>query len=558
MSGDFIARGDAPYPLVSSLNATGVIGQNYRGLNATIGQDGRLYAASNGGSSGSADVSEFGVIYNTTSVDNTAAMQRAINAAQGQGGFELILSGYVSLNGSTPLMVTDGISIRGLQPWNNVNCFTGFIQQNSNIVTILQTASNKQMWLRDFMILYFHGATAGVPAIRSLPSSAIISSNRFYNLGFFQVGTGIHLHNNTVAVIASCFMSCWDVGGSANYGITLSASGDFVNFGDSTIVNTIIENFNVGIYQTGSPGLRVVNNKLLLNGTAFQLAQANGFGDLFIWNNSIENCLTNALVFGTTSTNTFGEILVANNEIQGVATMVNPLVVFTPNGTVTSWNVGVSVNNNHLIYQGSTVTTAFISFSGCTAFSMAGNVLENYAGSGFPAYTIDSSCLNGNVEYNAAVFGTVTPGTSSGTNVTQNVVATKSTVTNTNIPFYNASGFLSSSTALTYNNSTLTSPTYVTNTPPSSKGTDAQGVSPATINNSTGFIQAGGSGIVQLSGGTATVTSLTIFTTSLIFVTAQTIDATSGFLAVSGVTGAGFTITSSNALDGNMVAWFAI
>lgn len=449
MSGDFIQRGDV-YPVPSPLNSTGVLSQSYRGVNASIGQDGRVYAASNGGGSGSADVSEFGVIYNNLHVDNTAAMQRAINAAQGQQGYELILSGFVNLNNVTPLTITGSISIRGLQPWNNVDVFTGFIQQNSNTITILQTSTNREMWLRDFMILYINGGTPGVPAIKSLPSVDVIFYNRFYNLGFFQVGTGIDMHNNALALIDSCFFSCFDRTQATNYGVKLSGSGDFVNFGDTTIVQSTIESFNVGVYQTGSPGLRIVNNKFLLNDTSYQLAQANGFGDLFIWNNSIESCVTKAIDIGTTGSNTYGEIIIENNEIQGDPTMVESLIIFRANLALTAWNTGVTVNDNHLIYQASTAAPSFVRFSGCSGFSMTGNVLLNYGAMAFPAYTIDSSCLNGNVENNAATFGPVQIGTNLGTNITQNTVANRSTVTNTNVPYYDANGFLTSDSTFNY------------------------------------------------------------------------------------------------------------
>ena len=66
-------------------------------------------------------------------------------------------------------------------------------------------------------------------------------------------------------------------------------------------------------------------------------------------------------------------------------------------------------------------------------------------------------------------------------------------------------------------------------------------------------------GRAQLAGGTVTVANTSITASTRIFLTPQTSGANSGFVYVSArVAGTSFTISSSNAADGNSVAWFLV
>lgn len=88
-----------------------------------------------------------------------------------------------------------------------------------------------------------------------------------------------------------------------------------------------------------------------------------------------------------------------------------------------------------------------------------------------------------------------------------------------------------------------------------SKGTNTTGVKPVTVDTVTGLVKTGISGVVNLSGGTATVSNLGIFATSLVFVTAY--DTGIGPLVVS-VGGGSFTVTDQSGSSTGPVAYMVI
>lgn len=80
---------------------------------------------------------------------------------------------------------------------------------------------------------------------------------------------------------------------------------------------------------------------------------------------------------------------------------------------------------------------------------------------------------------------------------------------------------------------------------------------PGTPIAGTGAASGAEAGTVALVAGTATVTGQTLPANAVVVVSYDSVGTQAGVLSVSAVTGAGFTVTSSNPADTSTVAWIA-
>jgi len=65
-------------------------------------------------------------------------------------------------------------------------------------------------------------------------------------------------------------------------------------------------------------------------------------------------------------------------------------------------------------------------------------------------------------------------------------------------------------------------------------------------------------GTEKINTGTATINTTSVSANSLVFLTASTSNANSGFLSYTKIDGTSFTINSSNILDDNTINWLII
>lgn len=420
-----------------------------------IGSDGTLGAtnASGGGAVGNVDASTFGVVYNNSGVDNTTNMQAAVNSCQ-TTGLDLYITGNVYLNNATPIIITASISIVGCGRWAGT-----FTQQNLT-AGILQINTFAQYKLYNLAFTHINPATAGIQ-IEVLPQSANPSS--FFNISNCYFGNSfcsVQLSDHFGGVISDCTFSA-----PTNTGTTAIkiVSNVLLNYGDSTVTNCFIENYNFAMYQQSNMGIRFRNCKIANCTYAYYLyySTASG-GDFFFSGNSLEgggglnfNCANLASPFGT--------VMITDNEI--ACTLNQSPIFFSESGGgggYPIWVTGVTITGNQIGYGGSSTTNAMILLAGINGFTITGNTFSN-GGATIPVYQITSTCTNGNIEKNLSQTGTYAADNITGTNITQSVVCNLATNVPTSVPFYDTKGYLSQSSNLQWNTgSNLLSATNLT------------------------------------------------------------------------------------------------
>jgi hypothetical protein len=320
------------------------------------------------------NVKDFGAVGNGV-MDNTTALQNAINAAESSGAPLFLPAG--SYKTTSTLNVTASIGIFGSGNFNSVI----LPASNINGITVnIPNAGSFSKWFgptfENFGIAYPSQATSGTAAISVTATGFEVNGSTYRNLWINQAWDGIHFVKASAWVVDSC-----TINDSAEAGIFVENQNNADN-GDSTITNTTIFNPFVtgstfGIIWRSSGGLRVLNNKInaMANGIQVQLASGAVTGDILIQNNSIEaygiaGVQSAVNLFRLGATGTLHSVLIQGNQIGSFANAV--AVPLDANGV---WLSNLSILGNEVITVNTGSPNGFI-VNSTTNFLICNNVLS--------------------------------------------------------------------------------------------------------------------------------------------------------------------------------------
>lgn len=307
---------------------------------------------------------DFGVAA-TGAVDDTAAMQEAINHVQNNGGGILHLPpGFIFV--SSPLLITKSIIIAGA----GIGLGSGVGNSGGTVIRSTVAAGNvftvnteESVGFRDFAIdasvtkaantvgIYFAGPTG---------SGSINRRSRVSNLRISNMYDAIRMDTASDFVVHGCHIQDY-----TNIGIYSKQTGG-VDSGHNVIDSCVLWDLNVGTSQASirydkGGDIRVVNCKLLGGTYGARLAIDDGeTGTVIFTGNSFEQSIINIRVEQAVTSKNFGNIVIAGNQfsqIIGAGLVGNPqsnisIQSGTPAAPASHWVkniaiVGNVINNAH-------------------------------------------------------------------------------------------------------------------------------------------------------------------------------------------------------------------
>lgn len=312
---------------------------------------------------GLVDPYDFGAVGNG-STDDSTALQNAVNycvtnkAILNLGNGSYKTSSSISITGAVTILGA-GIFASKVLPTSTTKCFA--INTTDAVI------------MRDFQITYTTTPSAGsnIPAIEVTAASNENIHSVFTNLYIGLPYIGFSFLKASAWTIEGCYFNT-STSSTGAIGVIVD-NQNLIDSGDSVITGSTFFGAapgggvtTTGINWVGSGGLRVTNNKFNGQTTAFLgvLPANKATGDIFIFNNSMEN-LTTGFSFSSGATSSFNFIQISNNEIWAV----NPVVINAGSATFLR---GIIVTGNTFKFDNTAYGVRLI--GAVSNFTISGNV----------------------------------------------------------------------------------------------------------------------------------------------------------------------------------------
>jgi hypothetical protein len=263
--------------------------------------------------------------------DDTMALNVAISSANSLGIKNVFLPpGNYFI--SSALNITSGISFTGA----GRNCTT--ISWSNTAMNCLTITTTDQCIISGILFAAPLNCTAGSSI--SLTGSGGVA-NAFSQIKDNEFSNGFNQFTTTNAYAWSCKNNYF--GGAVSSPI-IAQNVVSPDAGDSTIEGNILSSFGtIGILQTSSGGLRIINNKIL-NGTtgiALNLLPNDSTSILLVTGNSIELSSSSAISLTFGSSSHFSVVNIIDNECSQV-----PIGISIPGSGSTVALTNVNINDN--------------------------------------------------------------------------------------------------------------------------------------------------------------------------------------------------------------------
>ena len=282
----------------------------------------------------------------TNAVDSTTALQAWITACQTQAVVCFLNEGTYKI--SAALNITSGIHITGAgQFLSSINMATS--TQNGFYVT-----AQNPIYMEAFTITMESGITptAGAGVLVDPGGALTNSESQFVNIGIIGTFNAMDFERAEYWKIDRCMFQNMTAAGVLVQNLVAADSGDSSITNSLFIYNPANDGRQKGIYQTGSGGLRVVNNKFSngYQGYYFGILAGANTGSMVTVGNSFENQAGQAMFITQASlgSGTLSKWTITGNEILCFANCVGIQVY----GGSSSWITGLTISGNVIQVNG--------------------------------------------------------------------------------------------------------------------------------------------------------------------------------------------------------------
>lgn len=343
--------------------------------------------------------------FGTLGAGNDAAiLQEAINAVQGTS-MRLMIPGNTTVQlGTTGVTVTGALKLIG----DSGRARTAITWTSTTMTAITVTCA---------AAVYFEGINFSGPSSCTAGGAISLSGTGGVANSFSQI-KDCQFTNGYRQVYAPDAYA-WEISGSyfnapVSTGIYVGCTTD-QDAGDSTIYGNVFANLGASasaIYQVGSGGLRITDNKMNggADGYVMDLASGATTSILVFTGNSVENQTTAGVrMVNTAGGGSFSQVLIDGNQFAYQATpiLLNDASVFI---------LGACISNNVITAASGTGTTAAITCTAVPRALITGNIIYG-SGTTVLGISVGSLSVDSRVSDDNLIYGCATDTSIAHTNV---------------------------------------------------------------------------------------------------------------------------------------------